>query len=98
MFENNFPLYQKGFYAYIESSSPAKNKWKARLVSPNIESGQGKCFSFSYHMFGQTTGKNILMLYSVPKRNHIMLFHLILLRNFTPDIAGHTFFEYLDKS
>lgn len=74
MFENNFLLYQKGFYAYIESSSPAKNKWKARLVSPNIESGQGKCFSFSYHMFGQTTGKNILMLYSVPKKNHIMLF------------------------
>jgi hypothetical protein len=44
----------KGFYAYIESSSPQKPNDTARLTSPyvNVQSSVGSCFKFFYHMYG----------------------------------------------
>lgn len=46
----------KGFYIYIESSYPQNHGDKAWLVSEVLDSPQGGCLEFWYHMKGQTTG------------------------------------------
>jgi len=40
----------------MESSAPAKNGWKTRLLSPNIPAGGKRCMKFAYSMNGQSTG------------------------------------------
>ena len=64
--EENFPVepltellttFISGSYAFIESSSPARKGWKARLVSPAFPSGQKKCMTFYYNMNGHTVGR-----------------------------------------
>ena len=41
-----------GYYVYIETSGSRRNGDKARLVSPNVNSGQ-YCLTFWYFMYGQ---------------------------------------------
>lgn len=40
---------------FIESSSPARPDYKARLVSPVIQAG-ARCMNIAYSMYGQSTG------------------------------------------
>ena len=45
----------KGWYIYIEASSPRKPNDTARLIStsiPGTTASKGKCLSFWYHMYG----------------------------------------------
>ncbi|XP_019641852.1 PREDICTED: MAM and LDL-receptor class A domain-containing protein 1-like [Branchiostoma belcheri] len=44
-----------GYYMYMETTLPATGD-KARLVSPAIVGGGGKCVQFWYHMYGSRTG------------------------------------------
>jgi len=43
-----------GYYIYIETSQPAKEKHSAQLLSPLIRGP--KCFRFYYHMYGSHMG------------------------------------------
>ena len=46
-----------GYYAYLESSSPAKPGQKTILSSELFNStGSGHCFLFFYHMYGNDIG------------------------------------------
>ena len=42
----------KGHYIYIKTSTPAKEGWKAQLVSEPFEEKDNGCVSFWYFMFG----------------------------------------------
>ncbi|XP_067654505.1 MAM and LDL-receptor class A domain-containing protein 2-like [Haliotis asinina] len=42
----------KGYYIFIETSSPRHNGDKARVVSPVVNSQGTKCLQFYYHMYG----------------------------------------------
>ncbi|XP_022096408.1 MAM and LDL-receptor class A domain-containing protein 1-like [Acanthaster planci] len=52
----------RGFYVYLETSSPRVKGEKAWLVSEHIDQTAGRCLSFYYHMFGGTV--NALNLYT----------------------------------
>ena len=45
-----------GKYLYVESSSPAQEGDKARLISDQFPATAGRCLSFWYHMYGSSTG------------------------------------------
>eukprot|EP00057_Strongylocentrotus_purpuratus_P018006 XP_011672480.1 PREDICTED: MAM and LDL-receptor class A domain-containing protein 2 [Strongylocentrotus purpuratus] len=47
-----------GYYAYLETSTPAKNGDFVRLLSGPLRSTQNQpyCFSFWYHMYGSSIG------------------------------------------
>ena len=46
---------RKGYYLYLESSSPAREGWKARIISePMVDSNTG-CIDFWYHMRGRVS-------------------------------------------
>ncbi|XP_031550202.1 chymotrypsin-like elastase family member 2A [Actinia tenebrosa] len=42
----------RGWYIYIETSSPRLNKEEARLISPPISNTNGNCLAFYYSMYG----------------------------------------------
>ncbi|EDO47787.1 predicted protein [Nematostella vectensis] len=46
----------KGYYMYIETSSPRKSGDKARLYSPSYPATKGSCFRFWFHMYGASIG------------------------------------------
>ncbi|KXJ21860.1 MAM and LDL-receptor class A domain-containing protein 2 [Exaiptasia diaphana] len=46
----------KGYYIYLESSTPFETGNKARLLSRQYQSSTVVCLSFWYHMFGETIG------------------------------------------
>ncbi|CAH3118157.1 unnamed protein product [Pocillopora meandrina] len=46
----------KGFYMFIETSSPRKTGDKAQLLSPRYGATNGKCLQFWYHMYGRSIG------------------------------------------
>ncbi|KAL9979998.1 hypothetical protein ACROYT_G008528 [Oculina patagonica] len=43
-------------YLYVEASSPAQEGNKARLLSDQFPATDGRCLSFWYHMYGESTG------------------------------------------
>ena len=45
-----------GNYLYVEASSPAQEGDKARLLSKQFPATAGRCLSFWYHMYGESTG------------------------------------------
>ena len=45
----------KGYYMFIEGSSPQKTGDKARLQTPWFEANTDYCLSFYYHMWGNVT-------------------------------------------
>ncbi|XP_068678798.1 meprin A subunit alpha-like isoform X2 [Montipora foliosa] len=45
-----------GKYLYVESSSPAQEGDKARLLSVTFPATADRCLSFWYHMYGSSTG------------------------------------------
>ncbi|KAH9494981.1 hypothetical protein Btru_018317 [Bulinus truncatus] len=46
----------RGYYVYIESSSPRKPGDKARIDSPVYPGGGAQCLQFYYHMYGAGMG------------------------------------------
>lgn len=56
----------QGHYIYIESSVPAKQHDKARIISEHLVNSQG-CFSLWYHMYGVDIGS--LVIYTSTKVN-----------------------------
>lgn len=48
-----------GYYGFIETSSPRRTGDKAVLTSMQFDAttGNGRCFSFWYHMYGSSIGK-----------------------------------------
>jgi len=63
-----------GSYAFIESSSPARKGWKARLVSPLFADGQKKCMTFYYNMNGHTIGALRVFVENIPTNERTKLF------------------------
>ncbi|XP_047128245.1 MAM and LDL-receptor class A domain-containing protein 1 isoform X1 [Hydra vulgaris] len=54
----------KGYYMYVDASSPAKVNDSAWLVQSGINNNNGFCVSFWYHMFGPHVGTlNIWLLF-----------------------------------
>ncbi|UJR31098.1 hypothetical protein I4U23_018606, partial [Adineta vaga] len=52
----------RGYYLYIETSSPQKPGDKARIVSPMYAASSSVCLKFHYHMYGASIGTlNVLM-------------------------------------
>ncbi|XP_071965542.1 MAM and LDL-receptor class A domain-containing protein 1-like [Antedon mediterranea] len=52
-----------GYYMYIETSSPIKKHWSARLKSPMVDGPRSNsCLQFYYHMYGLRIGTlNVIM-------------------------------------
>ncbi|PIK61570.1 putative MAM and LDL-receptor class A domain-containing protein 1 isoform X1 [Apostichopus japonicus] len=46
----------RGYYVYIESSSPAQSGDTSALISPDIAAGNTRCLEFFYHMYGVNVG------------------------------------------
>ncbi|CAM4977745.1 unnamed protein product [Rotaria socialis] len=52
----------RGYYIYIETSSPQIRGQKARLISPMYTQASSVCLKFHYHMFGPSIGSlNVLI-------------------------------------
>ncbi|XP_033638977.1 MAM and LDL-receptor class A domain-containing protein 1-like [Asterias rubens] len=51
----------RGFYIFLETSSPRVNGDKAWFVSEHIDPSAGRCLTFWYHMYGSTV--NALNVY-----------------------------------
>jgi hypothetical protein len=52
----------RGYYLYIETSSPQKPGQKARIVSPKYAPSSSVCLKFHYHMYGASIGTlNVLL-------------------------------------
>ena len=49
-----------GYYIYIETSSPRKPNDRAVLVSPTLDGQSVRCFTFWYHMYGQSIGRLLI--------------------------------------
>lgn len=65
----------KGYYAFIETSSPRRPGDKARLLSQQFNgTNAGSCFTFWYHMYGVTIGT--LNLYQVVGQNETLIWTL----------------------
>ena len=62
---------RKGYYMYIETSSPQKEGEKARLISP-VESvsgfHNGLCLYFYYHAYGRSIGS--MNMYSIKETDY----------------------------
>ena len=52
----HFLLSHTGKYIFVESSSPAQEGDKAKLLSAKFPSTAGRCLSFWYHMYGSSIG------------------------------------------
>ena len=49
-----------GYYIYIETSAPRRPNDRAVLVGPTLDGSSTRCFSFWYHMYGQSIGRLII--------------------------------------
>ena len=61
------------YYLYVESSGRAAGD-NARMFTGYLSKTNGTCFSFYYHMFGQTTGTLTLSIFPTDGSNLKKLF------------------------
>lgn len=64
--------YRGSRYAFIEASSPRKDGDKAIMRSTNTFRETVQCLSFSYHMYGKTSGMGKLNVYYTAQNGSIL--------------------------
>ena len=52
----------KGFYIFIETSSPALRGWKAQLISEPLVNSNAGCIDFWFHMQGAVSFFKIILI------------------------------------